>query len=356
MPLPHQGASIKILVNHIKKTLQYIISLILMALFLYWAFEGINLDDLWASLRNISLFWLAALILTTLITLVLRAWRWIVLMRPFASQISLWNATLALAICYAGNIFVPRSGEALRAFSLYWTRGTSLSSVLATVVVERIFDMVWLIIFVGISLLLLRDRLDVINQAFPTVGPQLGMLTLLILLACILALTGLLLISLYRERALKLVDCLLSKISKRLAKALIGTLETFIQGLAALRTPSAYGEILVSSLILNLGYILIVYEAFLAFDIPLGWDAALVIMALSALGMVVPTPSGAGSYHFFFSQGLIVLYATTTDLALACATAVHAIANLTYLALGGPALLLQRKKVPASQGQSLMPD
>ena len=158
------------------------------------------------------------------------------------------------------------------------------------------------------------------------------------------------------ERALKLVECLLSKISTRLAKTLIGTLDTFVQGLAALRTPSAYVEILASSLILNLGYILIIYEAFLAFDIPLGWDAALVIMALSAIGMVIPTPSGAGSYHFLFSQGLIVLYATTTDLALACATAVHAIANLTYLALGGPALLLQRKKASGSQEQSLMPN
>ena len=326
-----------------------------MALFLYWAFEGINFADLWASLRGISLSWLAALALTTLMTLVLRAWRWIVLMRPFASQISLWDATLALAICYAANVFVPRSGEALRAFSLSWTRGTSLSSVLATVVVERIFDMVWLIIFVGISLLLLQGRIGAINQALPTIGPQLGILSLLILLACILALSALLLISFYRERALKVVDSVLRKISRPLARTLTGPLDTFVQGLGALRTPSAYGEIFLSSLILNLGYILIIYEAFLAFGIPLGWDAALVIMALSAIGMVVPTPSGAGSYHFFFSQGLIVLYATTTDLALACATAVHAIANLTYLALGGPALLLQRKKAPAAPEHSSRP-
>jgi len=320
-----------------------------MVLFLYWAFDGIDLNALWESLRGISLFWLAALVFTTLITLVLRAWRWNVLMRPFSSQISVWDATLALAICYASNIFVPRSGEVLRAFSLNWTRGANISSVLATVVVERILDMVWLIIFVGLSLVLLRDRLDAINEAFPLVGPQLGTISVLVLAGCILALVGLVLISIYRDRALKLVEQLMSKISTQFARTLVGILDTFVHGLAALHTPSAYLEILASSLILNLGSILIICEAFLAFGIPLGWEAAFVIMALSAIGMVIPTPSGAGSYHLLFSQGLIVLYAISTDLALACATAVHATANITYLALGGPALLLQRKRRPGRQ-------
>ena len=39
-----------------------------------------------------------------------------------------------------------------------------------------------------------------------------------------------------------------------------------------------------------------------------------------------------------------MLYGVSQAPALACATAVHALATLTYLGIGGPALLLQRRK------------
>ena len=124
-------------------------------------------------------------------------------------------------------------------------------------------------------------------------------------------------------------------------------LTTFLDTLYALRTFSAYGAIALSSLMLNLGYGAMIYCAFLAFDLQatynLGVEAALAVLAISSLGMVVPTPAGTGTYHKFFSEGLILLFAVPAVPALACATALHAIGNLTYLAIGGPALLLQKR-------------
>ena len=329
-----------------KKAAQYCLSLGLMAFFLYWAFEDVQAASLWDALRRVSLAWVAAIVLTTVSTLVLRSWRWIVLMRPFTSHVSVWDATLALAICYAGNLVFPRSGEALRALSLSWTRGVRFGSVLASVVVERMIDTVWLILFVGLSILLLRER---IIQAFPWLGP----VSLVVLALCILGLAFLVAISLYRDRALRIVERLVGTVSERLAAALVRVLGTFVHGLEALHTPSAYLEILASSALLNVGYILIIYEAFTAFGLTeshgLGVTAALVIMALSAVGMTVPTPGGTGSYHLLFGQGLILLFAVAEAPAMACATAVHALANLTYLFLGVPALLLQRRRHRSGQ-------
>ena len=60
------------------------------------------------------------------------------------------DASIAVAIMYAANVVVPRSGEVLRALSLNWSRGTKISSVLATVVVERVLDIASLgLIFLG---------------------------------------------------------------------------------------------------------------------------------------------------------------------------------------------------------------
>ena len=319
-----------------KKALKYLVSIALMVAFLRWAIQGTDLDSLWNSLRGVSTGWVLLLVATTLVTLVLRAWRWVVLMRPFAPDVTVVDATRALCICYVGNIFVPRSGELLRALSLKWSRGTSISSVLGTVVVERILDVIWLLLFIGASILLLRDRIF-------TTFAWLGWVSLTVLAGCAVALIGLILVSLYRDRALVAIEAGVSKLSVRLAESVVRLFETFLDGFTALHTPSAYLEILISSVLLNLGYVVIIYQGFASVGITLGWDAAMVVMALSAIGMTVPSFAGVGSYHYFFKTGLVALYGIADAPALACATVVHAVANLTYLVLGGPAFLLQRR-------------
>ena len=123
-------------------------------------------------------------------------------------------------------------------------------------------------------------------------------------------------------------------------------LETFISGLSVLRQqPTAYLEILVSSILLNAAYVFIVYVAFIGMDLHQIYDldaaAALVIMAISSIGVIIPTPGAIGSYHLLFGEALHRLYTVPLATALACATLTHALATLTYILLGGPTLLWQ---------------
>ena len=321
----------------VKKIVKYLISLALMGLFLYWAFKGIEPEALWEAMGRVSPFWVAILVLTTILSLALRAWRWIVLMRSFAS-IPVLDASLALAMCYSANLVIPRSGEALRILSLNWSKGASISAVFATVVVERIIDLVCLISLVGASLIFLRAG---INQAFP----WLELASLIVLGGCVLTLLLLALVSIYRNRALRTIAYLLEKISSRMAARTIRVLETFLHGLTVLRSPAACLEVIISSVLLSSCYMLIIYESFLSFGFvrsyDLGAGATLIVMAISSIGIIVPTPAGVGSYHLFFRDALHLLYQVPETAAIACATVVHAIANLTYLALGAPALLWQ---------------
>ncbi len=319
-----------------------------MGFFLYWAFAGQDAGELWQTITGISYSWIIVITVITLCTLFVRAWRWTVLMRPFAPQVRTIDASLALAICYAANVAIPRSGEFLRAISLKWTRQAQLSPVLATVVVERILDLVWLIVFIGLALLVQRDP---INAAFPI----LEIASIAVMAACLVALACLAFISIYRERALEKIRPILLKISPSLTERVLDLLRTFIEGLEALQSPMAYVQIIVSSLLLNTGYVLIIYATFCGMGLDeaygLGMPAALVIMAISSLGVIVPTPGGTGSYHIVFSVALHRLYHLPETQALACATLAHALATLTYIAIGGPALLVQwlqnRKRGPA---------
>ena len=338
--------------NRIKKSLQFILSLGLMGLFLYWAFSGIDTRDLWQTISTISAKWVALIFATTMLTLTLRAWRWIVLLKPFAPQVKNLDASLALAICYTANVIVTRSGEALRAISLKWTRGAPISAVLATVVVERFLDLFWLIVYLGASLLLLRDR---INEAFPWLESG----SLAVLALSIAGLVILVLISIYRERALAFIDPILKRFIPPWADKITSLLETFIQGLVALQHPSAYIKLIASSILLNTLYVCIIWETFAGLGLDqkygLGFEAALVIMAISSIGIVIPTQGGIGTYHLFFSKGLNLLYDVPMSEALACATLAHALATLTYLLIGGPALFWQWRQNRAGKSASAVP-
>jgi uncharacterized protein (TIRG00374 family) len=327
-------------ITSFKRLARYLLSLGLMGMFLYWAFRGIDSRALWESVKLISAPWVAAIVATTLGTIALRAWRWIALMRPFTREVTLLDACLALLICYAGNTVIPRSGEALRALSLNWRRGVSIGSVLGTVVVERTLDMFWLVFLIGATILLLRGQND---KTFPWMEP----LALLALAGCMVTLILLVAVSVYRDRAVARVHTILDRLSHRLAERATGFLDTFVHGLQALHARSAYAEILIASLLLNAGYLLMIYQAFLAFGFDesphfLGILASFVVSAISSLGMVMPTSGGIGSYHFFFAEALNLLYSVPLTSALACATVLHAISTATYLAFGGPGFFIQR--------------
>ena len=339
----------------LKQALQYGLSLGLMGLFVYWAFEGINRGELWAAMTSISPVWAAIMCVATLGTLVLRAWRWQVFMRPFAPQVSNLNASLALAICYAANVAVPRSGEVLRCVSLKWTAGASISALMATIVVERILDLFclivlfWLIVYIDIAL----------PAIWLPAGADRDTIGLLALAGCLVALSALALVSVYREKIVAGMRPLLARLAWGHGERVLKIIETFIGGLSALRQqPTAYLEILVSSVLLNAAYVFIIYAAFIGMGLHQLYDldaaAALAIMAISSIGVIIPTPGAIGSYHLFFSEALHRLYAVPLPTALACATLTHALANLLYVLLGGPTLLWQWHR--SRRGSSEDPD
>lgn len=327
-----------------KSFLRLALSLGLMAAFLYWAFAGIDVGSVWSAMTAVSHLWLGAMVAMILVTVALRAWRWKVLLRPVAPEVTVVDATIALTICYSVNLVspIPRAGEAARALSLRWKRGASISAVIGTIVVERFIDLLWLIAFIAASAVLIPGQIE---QAFPWMRTA-ATVTFAIASA---GLGGLIVVSAYGDRGVAFVHRLIARVSAGAAQTVADLLSQFIHGLAALRTPSAYLEILLSSCLLNLGYILITWFSFAAFgfhDAPwqLGGEAALVIMAISSIGVVLPVQGGIGTYHYFYGHSLYLLFAIPLASAMACATLVHAVSNLTYLAIGAPAMLLQWRR------------
>ena len=347
--------------RRVKGLTRYAVGFGLMALFLYWAFQGIDGASLWTAARAVSPWWMAAMAGTTVLTLLLRGWRWVVLLRPVAPAVTVVDATLALGICYSANLVFPRAGEAARALSLKWRRDASVSAVLGTVVVERALDLLCLASLLALSLVLVPGRMATL---FPwettlwglTLSLSLDQVTLCVLAVCVLVVGGMAFAYAFGNRGVSTLELLLGRVSPRLASSAGGMLERFVEGLLALRSASACLEILVSSCLLNLAYIMIIYQSYVAFgfDRPpwvLGAAESLVVMAVSSIGVVIPAPAGTGPYHYFYGYSLHLLFAVPLAAAMACATTVHALANLTYLAVGLPTMLQRRRRSRRGEGR-----
>ncbi len=128
------------------------IGLVISALLLYLALRGLQLADVWASLRTARYYWILPGIVIYFFGVWARTWRWHYMLRPFKS-VPLVRLFPVVCIGYAGNnIYPARVGEVIRSFVLKKTEDIPMSGSLPTVFVERIFDGLVMLMFVFIAL------------------------------------------------------------------------------------------------------------------------------------------------------------------------------------------------------------
>ncbi|MYC13727.1 MAG: flippase-like domain-containing protein [Gemmatimonadetes bacterium] len=326
-----------------KTFLKLAASLALMGGFLWAAFRNVEWGRLEEALQTANPLWLLLSAIIIIASGLPRAWRWRILLSPVAPNISIRSTFWAVMVAYAGNVVFPRAGEVARALALERDHPTGISAILATVIVERLLDILTLLIIFGVVLFFAREQ---IGAVFPELEP----VALLILPIILFAFVFLGLLSAREERGLSIFHRLLARLSPRLADGATHILRSFLQGMRAIHTVEGYAGILVSTLILNSLYLFAMYLPFYSFDLShnynLGLFEAMVVMTIATIGFVLPAPGGIGSYHFFCAQTLHHFYHVPIEIALAFATSVHAVAILGFLLFGGPPLinLLWHKK------------
>ncbi len=122
------------------------------ALFLVIALRGLHLDDLWQTLKAAQYGWLIPGVMVYFLAVWARVWRWHYLLRRI-KHIPLKDMWPAVVIGYMGNNVYPfRAGEVIRAYVLKRNQRVPVSAGLATILVERIFDGLVMLIFVLVAL------------------------------------------------------------------------------------------------------------------------------------------------------------------------------------------------------------
>jgi uncharacterized protein (TIRG00374 family) len=199
------------------------------------------------------------------------------------------------------------------------------------VFVERIFDIVSFMIVIALIPLVYTGPL---TQAFPWLeetGIWITAVTFLFL--------GLFtFLMLRRDIVMRILASVTRRLSPTKARLVEHVIHSFLDGFLFLKEPRSYLVIGVLSVLVWSLYIVMMYLPFYAFGLTekysLDMGAAMVVQAISSIGIVIPTPGGTGPYHYFTIQTLTKLYGVDDELARSYATVTHAVGFIGITVVG----------------------
>jgi glycosyltransferase 2 family protein len=181
---------------------------------LMWlAISRIDVAGLGAQLEHVRPTWLIAAIATYWLALILRSWRWGIILTP-VRRLSFGQVLHGLLVGYAANNLLPaRLGELVRADFLGRRQNLSRLSVVATIVVERLFDVVIFIGFVFAGIAALH------NSGDTRIGPIMHTVEL-VAVSCVVLASLLLLLVRLRHKPLPVSFTFLEEKLRSLTKGL----------------------------------------------------------------------------------------------------------------------------------------
>lgn len=122
------------------------------AIFLWLALDGLDLSNVWSQMRGANYWWLIPSVGVYFIGVWVRTWRWDYMLRPL-KHVPVARLFPVVVIGYMGNNVYPlRAGELLRSYVLFRREEIPISASLATVVVERVFDGLVMLVFIFVAL------------------------------------------------------------------------------------------------------------------------------------------------------------------------------------------------------------
>jgi len=337
--------------SKIRSFIKYILFLAIAVALVFFAFKGVNIRKVISEMLKANIFWVLLSLLFSVVALVSRAYRWNLLLEPLGYSPKLRNTTYAVSIGYFANLAFPRLGEVTRCGTLSRAESIPFSSLLGTVIVERIVDVISLLICLMLTAIIEFKRLGNFltqNIIDPLLGKFRQLITSPLAIAAGIAFIVVVVIAVIFLKKKQKQKGKESPIA-HFIKELVAGLKTIVN----LKRPWLF---IFHSVFIWVLYFLSAYVCFFALPATsgLGLSVALFVLTLGGLGMSAPVQGGIGVYHLLVSQGLM-LYGLNQQDGLAFATLLHTLQIIMIVSLGLISLLLlftEKKKLrKANQSQ-----
>lgn len=258
------------------------------------------LDKIINDLKQAKISWVILSVLLYILSNIIRAARWQMLFKPLGYNVSFANSFFATMIGYMVNLGLPRAGEIAKIAALSRNENIEIEKVAGTIVVDRSMDFICLFIMILLGVFYEYDA--IVGYVM-----QEGEFPFKLLPILLIPLAGFIWFMRIRKTS-----------KNKFILKINGLVEGFSEGVTSVFKMKNKILFLLYSVGIWLCYYLMTYVVFFSFPptADLSPVAGLVVFVFGALGMVIPTPGGAGSYHFLIAKGL-ELYGVTDGFVLA---------------------------------------
>jgi len=311
------------------KSVRFSIGMAISVICLFFAFQGIQFDKLFDALTTMNYKWLVVTVGLLCFSYAGRVFRWQILFSPL--QVRLGSVFIALNIGYfLSNILPARIGDIVRAYLIGGMESVSKVRALSTVVVERIFDGLTVVLFFALSALFVPNIPDDARGAAIGVAMTGGF-----------GIAFLFLLSDRKEYGLALLHRLTAPFAFLHRADYWRVLESLLDGFRVLRSPRPIiGAVLWSLYAWTLGGIMF-WAAMFAMGLhdgaglPLGAPAAFLVMTVTSLVVVIPSsPGNVGVFHYMAVLALTTIFGVDKSNALSYAVVIHAVQYLSITVAG----------------------
>jgi uncharacterized protein (TIRG00374 family) len=340
----------------LKRVIQLVVSLLIGGVCLWFAFKNVPIDETRAELEAVTWWGHAGFIGLIFVMFIVRTERWNLQVQGVAGRRVGFREALAInAVSFAAVFLFPfRLGELVRPV-LSLRRGLmSRSAGIALSAVERVTDGLITTAFFGLVLVFLD------NVSLPESVSIGGLMALALFGSASIVLVAAVR---WHDASVRFWNALLTPIHAGLARALVGILERFLEGLRCFKN----GRVLFSYVLLSVLFWalngLSIYVLLKGMGVDATLFGAFFSLCFLVIGVMIPAPPGnLGNYHYFAKLSLILLGVAPAK-ALAFAVLTHGWQVLTLVVWGGLFLVtgdvsLQRLKQAAldDAGDATGPD
>lgn len=313
--------------SRLRAALVVLLTVGLLAYFL----RGADLHGVWAATRHARASLLLAALGVTLVTYALRAFRWQYLLAPIGPT-RFGTAFRATMIGFAASFLLPaRPGEILRPYLLAKREGLPPTAAFATIIVERLLDLITVLLLFGVFVLLVDPAT---LAADPTVYSRVKAGGLLAAAASLAGMAIFFVLAGHPDRlgawALKIERVLPANLARTLARLV----ESFAQGLAIMRRPAHLAGSLLLSFPLWLSIAFGIWLSSHAFGMTFSYLGAFLVMTLLVVGVAVPTPGQVGGFHTAYKIAVVTFFGVKDTTAVGAAIVLHAISFVPVTLLG----------------------
>ncbi len=292
---------------------------------------------------QVNYLWFIPLIAVTLASHVVRAYRWQLLLDVIDSpeqRTLLRTAFSALMIGYMVNYALPRIGEVVRTLHVSAKERLSFAGVLGTVVIERVMDVITLLVGLALTSVILIDRSN--DFLVTLLSPLGGTLSWTLYLVVIFALLG----GVITAIVLKNPNSSLRRYWKRHGQP---AWAAFRKGIATAHRSPHRLMLVATTVVMWLLYVLMAYIPLIMLGMTGPYDLSfldgMVIMFIGAIGVALPLPGGIGSFHYITRVSLVEIYGITPSLAVTYAVFVHGCQLILYVTIGLLAIILEKSSL-----------